>query len=262
MTFLSRAAVALDLAGPQAALYGRSAAHLLQLDLDEPDILDVVVPWSVTPPIVPGARMRRTRGTGRRPTVPDPLPHTDIVDTVLDLGDRTDGETCIYWMTEAHRRGLLQIPDLTTALHERRRHRHRALIEAVAEDIASGATSNLEVRYAGRVERAHGLPKAVRQFIVPTTGHRADFAYPEAKLLIELDGVAYHSGAAAERDVLLDRQHAAEGWLTRRYTWGRVVGSACVIAREVVTLLNERGMPDAEAVPCRAERPETSPDNV
>lgn len=239
---------ALVAVGPNAVLCGRTAAVVHGLSHDPLDQLEVLIPWGDPRPRVDGVRLRQSRGTGRRPPVDTPLPHTDIVDTVLDLADHTDRETCVYWLTEAHRRGLLTMADLLEGLAARRRHTHRTLIEEIADDVASGATSNLEVRYVRQVERAHRLPTAERQFIVPETGHRADFAYPRHRRLIETDGLAYHQGEAAERDARIDAEHAAAGWSTIRLTWTQVAGTPCLAARTVADAIC------AEVRPCSLER--------
>lgn len=67
----------------------------------------------------------------------------------------------------------------------------------------------------------HGIPEPKRQFEPPWEPHRrVDFARPEDRLLIELDGRLWHSSAAdRERDRQKDERAAAHGWRTVRITW-------------------------------------------
>ncbi|MGH9037211.1 MAG: endonuclease domain-containing protein, partial [Acidimicrobiia bacterium] len=52
---------------------------------------------------------------------------------------------------------------------------------------------------------------------------RVDFARPEDRLLIELDGRLWHSSAAdRERDRQKDERATAHGWRTVRITWVEV----------------------------------------
>ena len=85
--------------------------------------------------------------------------------------------------------------------------------------------SLLEVRMANLLHRS-GLPKAVFQHEVSIDGrrYRIDFAYPERRIAIEVDGWAKFSSPEGAQAVLA-RQNAlvAAGWTVLRFTWGDVV---------------------------------------
>ena len=52
---------------------------------------------------------------------------------------------------------------------------------------------------------------------------RVDFAYPDVKLAIELDGAAYHSSLnARHRDRTRENRIVALGWRVLRFTWNDV----------------------------------------
>lgn len=72
-----------------------------------------------------------------------------------------------------------------------------------------------------RLLARHGLPEPERQFEPPwDPRRRVDFARPEDRLLIELDGRTWHSSAAdRERDRQKDERAAEHGWRTVRITW-------------------------------------------
>jgi very-short-patch-repair endonuclease len=78
-----------------------------------------------------------------------------------------------------------------------------------------------------RVIFEQGLRLPVTQFEVRDEHDRfvcrADFAYPDLRLLIEVDGRSYHSDTVAfQRD--RDKQNRTQelGWRTLRFTWNDV----------------------------------------
>ena len=86
------------------------------------------------------------------------------------------------------------------------------------------------------------LPLPVAQFeVVDRFGDfvsRADFAYPEARILIELDGEAYHMDPETfQRD--RDKQNRAEllGWRVLRYTWRDVIERRRVVEQQLRSVL-------------------------
>lgn len=127
-------------------------------------------------------------------------------------------------------------------LAERSRHRHRAALELVLSDVASGAESALEIRYLNDVERAHGLPAGRRQEPADRTGAAAlrlrDVAYPDQRVVVELDGRLGHEQPADRlRDGRRDRDSAVDGWLTLRAFWADVTPSPCALATDVAAVL-------------------------
>jgi hypothetical protein len=69
---------------------------------------------------------------------------------------------------------------------------------------------------------AYELPKPLTQFVVRAGGRfiaRADFAWPAAKLVVELDGFGPHSGRDAfQRDRRRQNALVNEGWKVLRFT--------------------------------------------
>jgi very-short-patch-repair endonuclease len=101
--------------------------------------------------------------------------------------------------------------------------------------------SELETRFAQLVQ-ATGLPEPVRQHVVLDADRfvaRVDFAYPEARTAIELDGFSTHGNQGA---FIADRRRqnslVALGWTVLRFTWndladrpGDVVRTVCAAGR-------------------------------
>lgn len=133
------------------------------------------------------------------------------------------------------------------------RLRGRDLVGAVLDDLADGACSQLERLYVHRVERAHGLPPAVRQARVRVGGRVAfrDEEYLGGLLVVELDGRLGHDTSTerwvdAERDLVT----TLRGGRTLRLVWQQVLAS-CRSAGVVGSLLQAVGW-SGEPVPCRS----------
>ena len=143
---------------------------------------------------------------------------------------------------------------LIAALDDRERIARRAWLSGVLHDIECGTCSVLEHGYLRRVERAHGLPRGVRQR-EPETGPRIyrDVQYSAYDQVVELDGRLFHDSAGG-RDADLDRDldAAVDRLGTVRLGWGQVFGRPCRTAARVALLLQYRGWPGSPT-PCGPE---------
>ena len=115
----------------------------------------------------------------------------------------------------------------------------RGELRSILSDLAEGTCSVLEHAYLTRVERAHGLPRAVRQ---ERSRARTGIVYRDAVydgVIIELDGRAWHDSAAGrDRDADRDLVAAVAGRRTVRLTWGQVCDRPCWTAAMVAALLD------------------------
>lgn len=89
--------------------------------------------------------------------------------------------------------------------------------------VTGGNHSDAE-RLAGHLLHTHGLEGWVANYPFRSPDGRIlaelDFALPELKICIEIDGRAFHSDAHAfERDRARQNMLVAEGWLVLRFTW-------------------------------------------
>jgi very-short-patch-repair endonuclease len=76
--------------------------------------------------------------------------------------------------------------------------------------------SDLEQRFLELLER-HGFPRPLVNATIES--YEVDFAWPEQRLIVELDGFAAHGRRSAfERDRLRDRRLARAGFRTLRLT--------------------------------------------
>lgn len=152
--------------------------------------------------------------------------------TVLDLcAERAEDEIAAL-LAEGINQGITTAAQVRQLLASTRRHPHRRLLESMLTDVAEGSHSALEVRYARDVERAHRLPRAVRQ-AGPTRRHRTDVWYPAFDVVVELDGHLHHRGLAAFHDMSRDNLHRLRGLVTLRYGWPHVTGQPCLVAGQV-----------------------------
>ena len=73
--------------------------------------------------------------------------------------------------------------------------------------------------------RAARLPRPHTN--VRVGGHEVDFLWPDQRLIVEVDGFAFHATRSAfERDRARDRAHQAAGYVVLRITWRQLVRRA------------------------------------
>jgi hypothetical protein len=190
-------------AGGGAMLSHQTAAELQELTDKQEWMIHVTIPSA-----------RRARGNPMRGVIVHrsdqsrgvavgewKLPRTVPADTVLDLaGASPTIEDAYGWVSGAVTRGKVSVGELREALDRRKRFSGRAWLTDALADCADGVDSPLELRYVRDVERAHGLPKSVRQArrVIAGEAHRKDISYEGYLTCVEMDGLTYHQ----------DKQHA------------------------------------------------------
>ena len=136
------------------------------------------------------------------------------------------------------------------------RLRRRGLLVGILEDVETGTCSVLEHRYLTDVERAHGLPRGIRQDRVIRSGRpmMRDVVYRGPRRswtqIVELDGRLDHDNAAArDRDMERDLDAAIEREHSVRIGYGQVFDRACSTAGKIERLLHGRGW-TGHTIPC------------
>jgi len=228
-----------------AVLCDTSALRAYGLDAGGQTI-DVLVAASRHPTEPDGVRVHRSRDLSDAVWHASP-PRLRLEAAVVRMADRApDEHAAVRLITDAvgsrrtTPRRLLEVVERTPRLAR------RELVEAVLADTAAGTHSVLERGYLHRVERAHGLPRSLRQVRDTGRGRSVyrDALVGEYGLVVELDGRAHHGTTAArDRDLDRDLAAAAIGLHTVRLTWGQVMGDPCGTARRVGELLRLRGWP-------------------
>lgn len=259
LTWEQRAHAALLYGGPRAVLSHRSAGYLHRLLPEPPDLIDVLVPYPVVLRAAPEVAIHRTRRSlgAVQPSRPGEefrgLKCREMVETVLDLIDvaATDREVLNLVIAAFQQRISQRVLASRTALRHDLRHRSHLL--RLIEETPDGVESELERRYHDVVERAHGLPTAVRQRREQVRGRwiRSDCSYEGFGLLVELDGEFAHPGRATSADVTRDNDTlVSRDERTLRFRWSHTYSpDACVAAAQVSAGLRRGGWRGAPS-PC------------
>lgn len=240
--WLGRAWAGILLGGERSVLGLESAGYLHGVIKTEPAEITVFTPADHANRI--GWRFIRASRIGNgEPT------RAGLEATVLDLCAGRDDDDMAALLADVISNRRSTAKRLLAELAVRRRQPSRRLLRDILGDVQAGAHSALERRFLVNVERAHGLPEAVRQARAGHR-HRADAWYREYRLLAELDSKLHHTGGAAFRDMARDNDHALVGLLTLRLGWADVSGvAACRTARTVGQILMSRGW-EGPVQPC------------
>ncbi len=240
----ARAWAGLLVGGSGSALGGAAALHLHGLE-PAPEVIDV---WCRPgrPRARSGWRFRLHDAHSRRAV--GELSRLRVEPALLDLVNERDADETLDLIVRAVQARRTTTSALVELLRTRPRQRHRRLLLDLLGEVDAGIESILERRYAREVERAHGLPVAVRQHR-GAGGRRRDNAYVAYGLIVELDG-RHHEGAGRHRDMARDNAATLSGERTLRFGWHDLEGRPCEAAAQVAALLRIGGW-DGQLLRCR-----------
>ena len=240
-------------AGRGAVLSHETAAELHRLTDRPAGLIHVTVPARRKAIAPEGITIHRSNRAGELALEHSNPPRTSVEETVLDLTQTAANfDDVCGWVTRAIARNLTDESRLRVAIRQRTRLRWRADLHELIAAAASGDHSVLEYRYDRDVERAHGLPEAVRQacFAGPDGKKgRRDRLYRDYDVIIELDGQLAHSVEDQWRDKARDNAAAADGRQSLRYGWTHVRWHPCATALQVAAVLRIHGW-DGWPRPC------------
>lgn len=145
------------------------------------------------------------------------IPVTSPARTLLDLAAIASGKELDRAIEEAQIRRLVTEHSLNEQFERHPRHRGtRALRQAIRPE-PSFTRSEAERRLLELI-RAARLPAP--KVNIRVAGHEVDVLWPDAKLVVEVDGYEFHSTRAAfERDRRRDGELQAAGYRVLRVTW-------------------------------------------
>jgi very-short-patch-repair endonuclease len=229
-------------AGPEAVLSHETAAELFELGTGSEQRIHVTVPAGRTPANRPGIVVHRSRNVAgtRHPALRPP--RTRIEDTAIDLTQTSrDLDAAVGWLSRTVASRRTTPARLLATLASRNRVRWRRELADALSDVADGCHSLLELRYARRVERAHGLPRGDRQY--RRGGAYEDVAYTRYGTSVELDGKVGHVAEHAFRDHRRDNAAVLAGARVLRYGFADVTDRPCLVAAEVAAVLRASGWP-------------------
>lgn len=220
-------------AGPGAMLSHATAAELWNLTERVSPLIHLTIPHTRAPARSEGLTIHRSRyaTTSRHPSRQPPV--TRVEDTVVDLtqiADRLD--EAIAWLARAIGGRFTTAAKLLVSFESRPKLRWRNELYAALVDVGDGSHSVLELMFLRDVERAHDLPRSVRQ-VRRATGQYDDVRYPEYGVRVELDGRAAHPQHLRWRDMHRDNLAALEDDHVLRYGYVDVAAHPCQVAAQV-----------------------------
>lgn len=227
-------------AGPDAAVSHYAAASAWGIDRLTSSLVEVSVADD-RKIVIEGAQLHRIADLVPSDiTTLGPTPVTTRLRTLVDLGAVARpflvSRALEQWLREGH----VTVPQVRAMLDSvaRRGRAGAGVLRQVLDTRAlrlDASDSHPEVVLAEALQ-AHGAPPPVYHYLV-SVGHETfeiDFAYPEAMLLIEVDGFWTHTTREAfeedrrRQNLLLDK-----GYMVRRYTRNRVIHRADAVAAEI-----------------------------
>jgi very-short-patch-repair endonuclease/predicted transcriptional regulator of viral defense system len=184
-------------------------------------------------------RSRRIHAADR--AVVDAIPVTSVARTLVDLADVLSEARLADAVHEAEVLRLFDLRALEETLARvggrRGRHRLRRILADWVDDPTF--TRSEAERLLLDLIRTYGLPTP--QVNVWVAGYEVDFFWPEANLVVELDGAAtHHTRRAFHRDRERDRDLASHGIQVVRVTSRDLKADGPALARQLAAILAQR----------------------
>lgn len=246
MTTMLAAALATE---PRGAVGGLSAAQGHGLPARLPEVPSIVVPHWVRRTFPDVVTVRRTR---HLPAVDveevNGLRNTTVERTICDLATMVSAralQRLIEWSI-THRRMTASSFRACAVDFCRQGRSGSARIRLLQHEVLDGApipASELERRGYELLDR-RGLGGYVTAFLPPwVDGVRGvvDIAWPDARLILELDGRRWHAVTEAQaNDRRRDRRATESGWVVVRATWDEVVHRPESLVVDLRSILAQR----------------------
>jgi very-short-patch-repair endonuclease len=233
--------IALLQCGDSAFLYRRGAARLWNLDGVDRGRIEVAVPATRRPRRVQARRL--TTLLEGDLCVEHGFPVTSPCRTLMDLGPVIDASCLERALESALRQKLVDLDLLARRIAGAPMSSVGRLREVLAlrppgcVPTESDAETTFEI-----IARGLGLPRPMRQYTVILSGrrYRIDFAWPEIRLAVEIDGADVHGPAAFHRDIARQNQIALDGWLILRFGWHALTRETGYVERDLLSAWNVR----------------------
>lgn len=168
------------------------------------------------------------------------VPVTSPARTLIDFAAQGSS----YEVAKAYEEGLIrEYYNRETIGRMLERHAGRRGIKKVRALYERDAPPSVTYREAHKrlleLIRSSGLPHP--QTEVEIGRHRVDILWPEAKLIVEMDGAAFHSTPGRiEADKKRDAELAALGYLVIRVTWRQLVHEPQAVVGRIARTLGHR----------------------
>jgi very-short-patch-repair endonuclease len=231
--------------GSGAVISHRTAARMWQLPGGSEDgDIDVTVRRSRAPSRR-GIRTRRSSRLGDRDSrVLDRVPITTPARTLLDLAAILPLNMLERVVAEAQVRRLADRRSIADQLDRNRgRAGVRSLRRLLELDGGPALTRSRAERMMLALVRAAELPPP--QVNARLGRYEVDFLWSERRLVVEVDGYAYHANRRAfERDRVKDAALAAAGYAVVRVTFRQLTDTPQAVVARLAAALAARGDPD------------------
>lgn len=234
-------AAAVLVGGATSRISHRTTAVIL--DLMEPPTAhsptEVTVPRNRRPQLA-HLGIRVHRGRDLRPdetTTIAGIPVTTPARTLLDLGECTPIRDLEQALANALRRELVTREEVRAMVARHPKHRGAARLRRVldAEGGPAFTRSEAEERLL-RLTRDAGLPPP--EVNVRVLGYEVDFLWRTQRVVVEVDGYAYHSSPQSfVADRRRDAELASAGYRVIRFTWSDVTERALASMVRLAQLL-------------------------
>jgi len=242
-SFAQRAQAALLVAGPDAVICRRSAAHFLGL-LPQPDVIEMFIPLHEKSRHFAGVRCCRTGTLAPRDlTTVRGIRCTTGTRTVIDLAAVVEPLQLRKTLIDARQRRLLNLDQLKGRMAHLGPVRGIGVLKRQLWELEDDRCDSILEDRVRRLLRAAGLPRPHPEPLPVQTAKRVltvDIAWQRLRVGIEVDGHAYHSSRSD-----LDRDHrrlnalTLQGWKILRVGWDRVEEDSETFVAEVRSLLRK-----------------------
>ena len=181
-------------------------------------------------------------------TIHDGIPVTTVARTLLDLATVLDHERLAQAVGKAEALVLGDATSLSDLMRRYPSRRGAVSLRTILADSRLGldvARSELEIRFLAFL-RDRDLPRPEVNAAITAGGRRmeVDCLWRDARLVVELDSRAHHSGwRAADADRARDLALIAAGMRTARVTWRRLHRDAGRLEAELRAALGAGGPP-------------------
>ncbi|MCF6386989.1 DUF559 domain-containing protein [Mycobacterium sp. MBM] len=200
--------------GDDAVASGLTAAWWHQLTQYPPDVVEVTVPKRRRPSCRPGTKLRRRDLDPADVVKRRDLCVTALPLTVVEAAVRRGGGAKL--MDSALQRHV-ELPALWKA-HLNNKGRHGAPAARRLLRAAEDGTRSVAERLLGKLLRQAGITGWKANYRV--AGYHGDYVFVDARLILEVDGWAFHSDADAfNNDRVRQNALILGGWKVLRFTW-------------------------------------------
>lgn len=172
----------------------------------------------------------------------DGIPCTSLARTLIDLAAVVDRRALERAVDRAEEIQAFDLGAVADALERLRGRAGTARLARVIESYAGPVStrSEMEERLLELI-RVAGLPEPEVNAWIPLeegAGYRPDFLWRDARLIVEVDGRAYHARRSAFRhDRRRDRRLALAGFETRRYDASEILERGARVVGEIRAFL-------------------------